>query len=266
MQTLPLHIAAPHPFTNIFFDCDGTLSLIEGIDFLAEINDVGSSVRCITERSMADQGISSSIYEKRLNLIKTHQQDIEELKCEYLRHIAPEAGETIALLQGMKKKVHIISAGIQAAILPLAAHLNIPGENVHAVNLSFTENGDYDNFDRASPLITPFGKKIIIEKINRLSMECVLIGDGANDLAASSAVTRFIGYGGAHHHNKIMQEADFFLLKSSFSALLPLLLTETEANHLNKMDRELYQKGLLHIQQEGLLIQGERYVHHSLSG
>ncbi len=266
MQTLSLQTAPPHPFKTIFFDCDGTLSLIEGIDFLAEINEVGTNVRHITESCMADKGISSAIYEKRLNLIKPNQQQIEQLKHEYLQHIAPEARETIALLQRMNKKVHIVSAGIQTAILPLAEHLKIPCEHVHAVNLYFTQNGDYESFDRASPLITPFGKKIIIERINPLSIECVLIGDGANDLAAGSAVTRFIGYGGTHHHNKIMRQADYFLLKSSFSALLPLLLTETEANHLNKTDRFLYQKGLLHLQQEGLLIQGERYVHNSLSG
>jgi phosphoserine phosphatase len=40
------------PFDAVIFDCDGTLSAVEGIDELAEKNAVGREVKALTQIAM----------------------------------------------------------------------------------------------------------------------------------------------------------------------------------------------------------------------
>lgn len=266
MQTNHSTLTPIEPYNIIFFDCDGTLSLIEGIDFLAELNGVGSTVKRMTEQCMGSEGISASLYEQRLTLVQPNQQQLAKLKVKYVQRLAPLAKETVTLLHRLGKTIHILSAGIRETILPLAEYLQITEAHVHAVHLSMNPDGHYATFDHRSPLINNDGKKNLINRIAGPKNRCVLIGDGANDLAAANAVTRFVGYGGMHHHPQIMQKAEIFLLNSSFSALLPLLLTQAEHDALSTSDRSLYENGVLQLKQNGLLIHGEQHVYHSLSG
>ena len=59
----------------IVFDCDGTLSAIEGIDVLADAQGVGAEVKVLTEQAMSKDGITLDLYQKRMELVRpTHKQ------------------------------------------------------------------------------------------------------------------------------------------------------------------------------------------------
>ena len=61
----------------------------------------------------------------------------------------------------------MLSAGVKPSVAPFAEKLGIQANAIHAVELDFTDNGDYIDFNRASPLVDNAGKQIIIEDIKK---------------------------------------------------------------------------------------------------
>ena len=57
-------------FDAIAFDCDGTLSAIEGITELARMNGHEEEVRELTEQAMSGAGLNPELFAKRLNLVR----------------------------------------------------------------------------------------------------------------------------------------------------------------------------------------------------
>lgn len=216
------------PVQSVFFDCDGTLSLIEGINQLAEINGVGEAVTAITERCMAQTGMSIKDYQDRLDLVKPKMTQMDVIANHYIKQVTPGAKTIIHTLKELGKEVYIISAGIKAAVLPFAAYLGIPEQNVLAVEVYFNEMGEYNGFNRASLLVQPDGKSRQIHVVNNNVEECVLIGDGVSDLEAKFAVARFIGFGGMNERIRVKEGADFYIITNSLLPVLPLCLTRNE--------------------------------------
>ncbi|TAK75879.1 MAG: phosphoserine phosphatase, partial [Gammaproteobacteria bacterium] len=54
------------PIPAIVFDCDGTLSMIEGIDELAKHNGVSEAVQALTAEAMEKTGLHPDLYRQRL--------------------------------------------------------------------------------------------------------------------------------------------------------------------------------------------------------
>ncbi|MCC5791806.1 MAG: HAD-IB family phosphatase [Legionellaceae bacterium] len=254
------------PFHSLFFDWDGTLSLMEGIDFLADLNDVGDTVKRMTQDAMAHRGISEENYALRLSLVQPHRKQLEKLKDTYLGKLAPQSRQCLALFKKLGKEIYILSAGLLPALLPFASYFGLENDHLHAVDIYFDAQGQYLDFDHQSLMVQQTGKAQCIAKLSSGNTHTALVGDGANDLAAAGTVTRFIGYGGVHQHPLLMQEAEFFIKKAPFSALLPLLLTEHEIQGLSGEDRHLLQEGLYHLQDRGLLIKGIPDDQSTLSG
>lgn len=247
-------------FDTVFFDGDGTLSAIEGIDYLAALNHREAEVSLITQQCMASIGITAENYAKRLTLIKPTFAQLQQLQHAYLSAMSPDAKKVIALLQQLHKTVYVISAGIRESLLPLSRALGIPAENVFAVEVNFDSSGNYEDFDTQSPLVTPAGKSTVIQHLLTAHQCAALIGDGANDLEAKDTVERFIGYGGAFTHTNVLKQAPYFLKTASFLALLPLLLTKKEATQLGESEQYLFQQGFNTIKKEGLFTQGTHHV------
>ena len=120
------------------------------------------------------------------------------------------------------KTVHIISGGLLPAILPLAKLLNVPTENVHAVDMYFTENGDYLGYEINSPLAKNGGKAAIIKSLQSTSL--VMIGDGKTDLEAQQAGAKMIGFGGVVNRKLVRENADFFVDDKNLTAVLPYII------------------------------------------
>ena len=118
--------------------------------------------------------------------------------------------------------VHLITAGIEQAIEPLAQRLG--ADSLRAVRLRFASNGDYEGFE-PTPLTHSSGKELIIRDIReRTPGRAALIGDGASDLAARPAVDLFIGFGGVHIRQRVKDNAGIYIEQPDLTAILPLLL------------------------------------------
>lgn len=233
-----------NPIKAVLFDCDGTLSQIEGIDELAKMNEVGDSVQAITADAMGKTGINQELYEQRLNLVKPTEQQVLELGQLYFDYQVPDAAKIIKILTRLNKSIFLISAGLKPAVTRFGELLKIPQQNIFSVQVMFDKNGNYLDFDRNSPLTCREGKRTIVVEIKKQFSELVYVGDGLNDLAVLDLVNRFVGFGGYYYRENIAAQSDFYICTPSLAALLPLVLTEDESKHLDTEEWKVYEKGI----------------------
>lgn len=236
------------PIDTFFFDCDGTLSLVEGIDELAAMNGVAEEVSAITERCMTSTGLSLADYRARLDCTRPTQSQIAKLGEIYCENLTPGAFETIQALHHLGKHVYIISAGIRSAVIEFAKTLGVRAENVLAVDVFFDNNGHYLGFDEESALVQSMGKPKQISAILKANEQSLLVGDGLSDWEAHQAVTRFLGFAGLKGKDSVKSRADFFINTASLYSVLPLGLMQNESNALSPTDKLYYQRGLEDIQ------------------
>jgi phosphoserine phosphatase len=253
------------PIDVFFFDWDSTLTKIEGIDFLATLNDVAKQVHGITQRCMSKTGLNIADYAKRLDFIKPTSTQIGQLAEAYSTQLAPGARETLTLLQSIGKKIYILSAGIKSAIIPFAEALGIKAECVLAVDLYFNQEGTYDGFNELSELIQPYGKIKQIKKVLNSNERSILLGDGYSDCEAKSVVTRFVGYAGFNPKSWVQEHSDFYINHTSILPLLALSLTETEQVNLNREYKTYYEQGVADLENGLVLIKEYDNVHHTNS-
>ena len=220
----------PNFYDGIAFDCDATLSALEGIDQLAALAGVAEQVSALTHRAMNGEIPLDAIYGERLALIRPRERDLATIAQQYLDRTVPGARETIAALHARGIKVAIASGGILDAILPLAASLGVAPADTFAVRLQFDANGDYSGFE-PSPLTTAAGKAAIVaawKSANHLQ-RVAMVGDGMSDVAARApgAADVIIGYGGVVAREAVRQAADHYSTAADLRDLLPLLTPET---------------------------------------
>lgn len=252
MQTKPWMLKEPIDF--FFFDCDSTLSLIEGIDILATQNNVATKVHQITERCMAKTGLNIDDYRERLNLVCPTKKQLEQLAHLYQQHSVPGAYEVIQLLHHLNKKVYIISSGFKKAIIPFAHSLGINPSEVLAVDIYFDEQGRYIGFDETTHLINPYGKAIEISHLLKTKQRSLLLGDGISDLETKETVTRFIGFSGLNAREQVKKHADFYINTPTIYSILPLGLTYAELKQLSFQDQAYYQQGVTDIENARVFI------------
>ncbi len=236
------------PIDSVIFDCDGTLSAIEGIDELAKLNGVGDIVKSLTSEAMSTTGLNVGLYQKRLELVYPTATQVNELAQQYYTHRVPYIEEIIQLLSRLNKSVYLVSAGLSPAVCAFGDMLQIPRENIYAVDIAFDRDGRYLDFERSSPLVQHDGKRQIVNAIKEQHNQVLYVGDGMNDYAVYDLVTRFVGYGGAYYRENIATRCQFYITASSLLTLIPLAITHQEYQRLAPMDQSLYQQGLARIQ------------------
>ena len=253
------------PLDVFFLDWDSTLTTIEGIDFLASMNGVGTQVQSITQKCMAKTGLSKADYSKRLDLIKPGKAQIEQLALGYITHLTPGVRDTIQLLHSIGKKIYILSGGIKSAIMPLAEELGIAPAHVLAVDLYFNDAGQYEGFNELSDLIQPHGKNRQIEKVLKANERSLLCGDGFSDWEAKTAVTRFVGYAGVSPKAWVQEHSEFYINHINIVSLLALSLTKAEQINLKGKHKISYEQGLADIKKGLVLIKEHDNVYHTNS-
>lgn len=192
----------------VFFDVDSTLVTIEGIDVLGAHN---PEIARLTHAAMNGEIALEDVYGRRLEVIQPTQASVDALGARYLDSLVPGAAETVATLQNAGALVHLVTAGLERAVLPLAAKLNVPPRNVHAVRLQFDGSGNYSGYDRRSFLTKSRGKELVVRDVRaRTHGKAAFVGDGASDLEAKPAVDLFIGFGGVVIRSKVKENADVF--------------------------------------------------------
>ena len=230
------------PINAISFDCDSTLSSIEGIDVLAHENNVGNDVAKLTAIAMNDAGLSPKLYQDRLDLVKPTLSQLLNLATQYRETKTKDLDITLAILKILEKAIFIISAGNNPAIKGFGKQLAIPEKNIYAVDIIFNKEGQYSNFDRYNPLTRSGGKNNIIKLINRQYKRIAHIGDGLNDLDTQGQVTRFIGFGGHAYRKNIEQKSNYYTNSQSMLAILPFILTKEEVQSLPNKYKIAYEK------------------------
>lgn len=211
-------------FDIVCFDCDSTLTRIEGIDELARCAGIEKEVAPLTAAAMTGALSLDAIYAKRLSLVRPDRASIAWLGRRYVEEMVPGARETVSALIRAGKSVHIVSGGLGPALEPLARLLGIPLSQVHAVDVLFEQDGTYRDFDRQSPLIHPDGKAIVCRSLAANGSSIALVGDGASDLAARELGVFVVGFGGVTRREIMVEGADVFVAGPELTAVLNSLL------------------------------------------
>ena len=229
---------APHePFAAVWFDCDSTLTAIEGVDELASFRtaEVRQRVARATERAMQGEVSVEHVSGERLALVAPTREECALLARRYVEHTVPDAEGVVTALRRLGKAVGIVSGGLLPPVLAFAEHLGIAPELVRAVAVTFDPDGRYAAFDADSPLTQSGGKARVLADGPR---PCAVVGDGVTDLETEPFVDRFVGFGGIVRRAAVESRARFFVAEPRLSAVLPLLLTEAETRTL-RADPEL---------------------------
>ena len=211
-------------FDIICFDCDSTLSKIEGIDELGRRAGLFDELVALTNAAMNGELALEEVYGKRLDLIKPDQAEMDGLAELYISEMVTGVEELFSTLLAQGKQVHIISGGIRQAILPLAEKLGLPANHVHAVNVLFNDDGSYQDFDQQSPLAKNGGKAVVCQQIKTDALSMAMVGDGKTDLEAKHAGAKVIGFGGVAERTIVVEQADVFVKETSLMAVLPHLV------------------------------------------
>jgi phosphoserine phosphatase len=229
------------PFELIVFDCDSTLTTIEGIDELARWQGRSAEVADLTARAMNGDVPLEAVYGERLELLKPTREQLRQLGLLYRRNLLPGADRVIAALQAAGRKVFIVSGGLAEAVLDFGTALDVPADRIHAVGMDYDElsgrwwegwkhprgrNPDerYLAHD-GGPLTVGGGKAGIIQAIRgRHRGRAMLVGDGISDLEAGTAVDLFVGFGVVVARERVAKASEVFIGAPSLAPVLPLAL------------------------------------------
>lgn len=247
-------------FDLIFFDCDSTLSTIEGIDELARLKGKEQRVGLLTDKAMNGELDLAEVYGKRLQAIRPTRGQLKAIEERYWETIVPDAAAVIAALRFLNKQVFIISGGLAEPVRGFGVRLGVPLENIRAVELEYNElSGEWwryyepDTKNRQTyldynegPLTISTGKSQIIRELagNRHGRR-LMVGDGSSDLAARDVVDLFVGFGGVISREKVKREADIFIHTRSLAPVLPLAVGPEGGSRLAGTPYQtLYERGI----------------------
>lgn len=198
----------------IVFDCDSTLSQIEGIDELARLRgpETFREIEALTNAAMNGEVAIDEIFARRLDIIQPSVAFCEQVGQLYIEHIEPTAMATLEKLRNAGWRVVIVSGGFTQVIEPLGKHLGI--DRIEAVPLKFNPDGSYAGYDETAPPTRNGGKPEIIAQLKAelAPTQIVMVGDGISDLETRSEVDTFIGFGRYADREKVRAEADHFVL------------------------------------------------------
>jgi phosphoserine phosphatase len=211
-------------FDVICFDCDSTLSKIEGIDELARRVGLGEEMSRLTDAAMNGEVPLEAVYEQRLSLIRPDRASIDWLAGLYIDQIVDGVKDVFEALATPDKELHIISGGIRQAMLPRARYLGLPEAQVHAVDIYFNEDGSYCDYDQISPLSRSGGKAEVCRRLLKPQGSLVMVGDGKTDMEARQAGAYVIGFGGVADRPVVRELADFYSAEPTLASILAHIL------------------------------------------
>lgn len=209
----------------IVFDCDSTLSAIEGVDELGALRGeaVKAAVEALTNQAMAGEIPIAEVFPRRMELIRPTREECAAIGRRYIEEVEPTALATLAALRADGWRIAILSGGFVPVIEPLAAHLGIG--QIEAVPLHFAPDGGYAGFDENYPTTRNGGKPEILARLKteHCAVRTVMVGDGVSDLETQPMVDLFIGFGRYAERAKVKAEAHAFV--TSLIDILPLVQT-----------------------------------------
>ncbi|MBE2197234.1 MAG: HAD-IB family phosphatase [Anaerolinea sp.] len=224
----------PH-YEHIFFDCDSTLTTVEGIDVLAETAGKGWRVEVLTQAAMDGHLDLEEVYRKRLQAVKPTRQQVQEIRRFYKRNVVTDAAITIKILQEQGHAVYIISGGLAEPVTEFGLFLGVPREHIRAVDLEYNElagnwwqpgqdNARYIDYHEGALTVSDGKAQIVREFLHNKTGRSLLVGDGHSDLLAGTAVDLFVGFGGVITREHVLAQAPAFIHSPSLAPLLALAM------------------------------------------
>lgn len=231
----PTPAAAGWPvYRNVIFDCDSTLSAIEGIDMLAAEPDTRERIVALTNAAMDGEVALDAVYGQRLAMIAPTRRAVRSLADAYVEKVVHGARTVITALMENEVAVFIVSGGLLEPVREFGVRLGVPASQIRAVEIDYDELGGcwwdgsmdavneqpYLAYHRGE-LSESHGKAVIIRQLLQgRDGASLLVGDGTSDLLARNAVDLFVGFGGVVRRDRVAREAPVFL---DAPTLLPLL-------------------------------------------
>ena len=257
------------PYEHVFFDCDSTLTTIEGIDILAESAGKRWRVEVLTQAAMDGDLDLAEVYERRLRAVKPRQSQIRDIRRAYKQNPVEDAQAVIAALRELGQEVYIISGGLLEPVREFGLYLGVPKENIRAVGVTYNElsghwwvGGDQQYLDYEDGALTVSDGKadIVQELLAGKKGRSLLVGDGSSDLLAGSSVNLFVGFGGVVSRRKVREEAPAFINTPSLAPLLAVAagpaalrqLVNTPFENLSRKAWDLIQTGAISFNNERL--------------
>jgi phosphoserine phosphatase len=260
-------------FDLIFFDCDSTLSTIEGIDELARLKGKEWRVSVLTDKAMNGDLDLAQVYGKRLQAIRPTRGQLKAIEEMYWDNLVPDAAAVLNALRDLGKEVFIISGGLAEPVRGFGKRLGVEPEHIRAVELEYNElAGDWWRYYeprtrhthtyldyQVGPLTISSGKPTMIESLARgRSGRRLMVGDGMSDLVTRDVVDLFVGYGGVVAREKVQANAEAFIKSQSLAPILPLAAGPSGYQRLKGTPHQaVFEKGLDLARSGGLLLQSE---------
>ncbi len=197
-------------FRTVLFDVDSTLSTIEGIEWLAALRgpEVAARITDVTERAMRGELLFEGVYASRLDAVRPTESEVIALAQAYIDSVTPGARDAIAELFKNGARVVIVSGGLRNAVLPFAAFLGIPENDVHAVPIRFDEKGEYAGYYEGHPCARQLGKRNLVTSLE-IERPSLAVGDGITDAEMKPVVDSFAAFTGVVNRPEIVKLADF---------------------------------------------------------
>ncbi|MFN2150231.1 MAG: HAD-IB family phosphatase [Anaerolineales bacterium] len=274
----PKPISRLQSFQHVIFDCDSTLSTIEGIDELARIKGQFESIAELTRKAMDGEIDLEAVYNYRLEKLQPTRGDLRLIARAYSENMVPNARAVIGALKAAGCEVSIISGGLLQAVLKFGRWLGVSSDNVRAVPIKFDQlSGEWWRFNQyggnpeehfldtaPTPLIETDGKRTVIKELAGNEPRTMFVGDGFTDLAARQTVKLFVGFGGVVRREQVAAEADVYIESPGLEAIVPLALSEGRAKQLQGTEHEkVYQEGIETIK-KGLVLFNRQTLKHQI--
>lgn len=261
----------PH-YEHIFFDCDSTLTAVEGIDVLADTDEKKREVAALTQAAMDGQLDLEDVYARRLQAINPTHEQVRQIRRVYKRNTVEDAAAVIAALHEQGHKVYIISGGLAEPVEEFGIYLGVPRQRIRAVNVRYDQldglwwqtnsrQAHYLAYQKGALTISDGKAQIVREFLGRqhgrsADSRSLLIGDGSSDLLAGTAVDLFVGYGGVIARQRVQAEAPVFIHSASLAPLLALAAGPAALKRLQ--NQTLAHKAVQIIKNGGITFQNEQ--------
>ena len=198
---------------------DSTLIDAETIDELAEAAGVGDEVAAITERAMHGELDFSEALQQRVRLLKGLSLESANEALAKMPFM-PGAKELVSYLKSRGYKTAMISGGFTIAANRVGETLGMD----HVVsNELLTDNGCLTGEVRG-PLTDQGSKEFVLEEISGKygikPDECIVVGDGANDIC----IFKKAKYAIAFNSKPILREhANIVITEKNLEAVIPVV-------------------------------------------
>ncbi len=232
-------------FAHVIFDCDSTLSTVEGIDVLARNLGFEDEVAALTQAAMEGEVELNSVYAERLRMLKPTKRAVAELRSAYKRNVVPHAAEVVATLLELGIEVYVVSGGLADPVGDFAVSLGIDPKNVRAVEARhdalsgewwkaghWPVDEEYSGFEDGALTRSDGKAEIIADLLAGRHGASLLVGDGASDMEAAAGVDLFVGFGGVVHRPTVAASAPIYITATTLSPVLPLAIGPGGATRL----------------------------------